>query len=144
MEQLKQYVYKTNNRYAYYIDRFKASGDDNDELTSMDELKMTNFVPTYDMWCLYCNAKDVTLRCSRCKTVAFCNRECQAKAWNIHKRHCGRDQFCICAGCGNDFAPFKCGRCPVKFCSEECCAAIIEDHKACDCDKFVELFGPEN
>ncbi|KAH9476545.1 hypothetical protein JR316_0010457 [Psilocybe cubensis] len=29
------------------------------------------------------------LKCSGCKNVFYCNRECQASAWKDHKKHCG-------------------------------------------------------
>ena len=74
--------YTTNNNFAYKYDK----GEDYE-----GELKILNFVPTYDKWCLTCGYKDARKRCSKCKSVYFCDRKCQTKAWNIHKKHCDRD-----------------------------------------------------
>ena len=68
---LVSYSYLTNNRFAYKYDR--------DNKIPEDEMKIFNFVPTYDKWCLYCDSKDCLLRCSKCKYVFFCNKECQKK-----------------------------------------------------------------
>ena len=37
--------------------------------------------------CLSCS-KECTLRCSNCKAVFFCNKECQKSAWKNHKAFC--------------------------------------------------------
>lgn len=42
--------------------------------------------------CLHCNKIDPSAkRCSGCKTVHFCGRECQAAAWPKHKEACQAD-----------------------------------------------------
>ena len=34
-------------------------------------------------------AQDTTLKkCSRCKKVKYCSKECQVKDWKNHKKHC--------------------------------------------------------
>ncbi|EQC37338.1 hypothetical protein SDRG_05556 [Saprolegnia diclina VS20] len=41
--------------------------------------------------CMGCktNANNVALKtCSKCKTALFCGKECQKKAWNMHKYEC--------------------------------------------------------
>lgn len=44
--------------------------------------------------CMCCEKKpsddiDVVLfRCSRCKRVAYCSKQCQAKDWKVHKQFC--------------------------------------------------------
>lgn len=41
--------------------------------------------------CDHCQqASANALRCSKCKTVWYCNRECQKKAWPGHKRRCNQ------------------------------------------------------
>merc|ERR1719163_1770255 len=30
-----------------------------------------------------------TTRCARCKATFFCSRDCQRKAWRLHKLECG-------------------------------------------------------
>ncbi|KZS95900.1 hypothetical protein SISNIDRAFT_464194 [Sistotremastrum niveocremeum HHB9708] len=38
--------------------------------------------------CASCAKEDVTLRCSACKHVSYCNAECQKKDWKSHKPIC--------------------------------------------------------
>jgi len=39
--------------------------------------------------CATCGSQlESPLRCSRCKTSIYCNRECQTKHWSEHKRLC--------------------------------------------------------
>ncbi len=126
--------YKTNNRYAYKYD-LKGKPDPK-------EIKYYNFTHTVDPWCLYCNKKNCTLKCSKCKIIYFCNAECQKKAWPIHKKHCGRNLFTVCILCGTaDDITFKCKNCPVKFCSKDCYDKIHIEHEEIECDIFSKLFG---
>lgn len=122
--------YKTNNKFAYLYDLTKEF--------PLSESKCYNFVPTYDPWCLYCNNKNCTLRCSKCKFVFFCNEQCQKKSWSIHKHHCKRDLFCLCIVCGKDNPSLRCDKCPVKYCSNQCKDKIEHDHKDYDCDTFSD------
>ncbi|KAI1415620.1 hypothetical protein F5Y13DRAFT_187113 [Hypoxylon sp. FL1857] len=34
-------------------------------------------------------------KCTRCKKVAYCNKECQTKAWPAHKKNCRRQNYII-------------------------------------------------
>lgn len=133
---IKAACYLSNNRYAYYADI-------SDEKMRCTEVKVYNFVPTYDKWCLYCNNHNAKMRCTRCKTIYFCNIECQKRAWSVHKKHCGRDQFILCCYCGviNKNVPsVKCDKCPVRYCSQECYNKLHTAHKDFDCDTFCALF----
>lgn len=38
--------------------------------------------------CAACNSTKSLSRCSRCKKVSYCNRECQLKDWSRHKAMC--------------------------------------------------------
>lgn len=92
--------YNTNNRFVYLYDLHENNPYKQKEVI-LHELKIINFVPTYEKWCLYCDNKDnITSKCSQCKTVYFCDKECQRKAWKIHKKHCGRNQLAYCSHCG--------------------------------------------
>lgn len=121
--------YATNNRYAYKYD----NKDDPDS-----EMKITNFVPTYDKWCLFCDNKNCSLRCSKCKYVFFCNKDCQKKSWKIHKKHCGRDLFTLCITCGVKNTEIKCEskNCKAGYCSEKCKKMIHNDHLFYDCENL--------
>lgn len=121
-----------NNVFAFKY----QSGDD-----CISEMKYTNYVPTYDKICLCCGEEGVKSKCSKCRSVYFCNKECQKLCWNIHKKHCGRNIFALCATCGNNQPKIKCDKCPVMFCNELCKSQIITNHKIFDCDKFAKLFG---
>lgn len=66
--------YATNNRFAYIYNISDESENQRLEI----ETKLYNYVPCYDKWCLYCDNKyDVNLKCSKCKTVYFCDINCQ-------------------------------------------------------------------
>lgn len=126
--------YLTNNRYAYKFDR--------DQIFPVDELKTDNFVPTYDKWCLNCDKKGCKYRCVNCKSVYFCGEECQIKSYGIHKKHCERDLFILCASCGCSEPKMKCDNCPVKWCSEICKNKMYSPHvEYKDCEFFHDVFG---
>lgn len=132
-ESCAEKTYKTSNRFAY----FDVTCD---SVNKIAEMKHLNFVPAVDHWCLYCNNKFAHMRCGQCKFVYFCNEECQRKAWSVHKKHCGRDLFCICANCGKENIPLSCADCPVKYCSDECMKIHQPLHKKCsDCKIFSVL-----
>jgi hypothetical protein len=156
-DELHRACYASNNTYAYY-------SDIGNEKNKKSDGKLYNFVPTYDKWCLYCYNKNAKSRCLGCKTVYFCNRDCQKAAWKIHKNHCGRNQFIVCATCGvpdtdttftemtekfimqpmlvkTSFLNFKCDKCPVSWCSQECKDKIYSQHKDIDCNNFSKLFS---
>lgn len=123
--------YKTNNRFAYKQDLTGVAPE--------VELKIYNFTPTYDKWCLYCDNKNCKFRCSSCKLIYYCDRECQRKSWIIHKNHCKRDLFCVCILCGKDNPKIVCDKCPVKYCSHKCKSQIEQTHKDFDCETFSQL-----
>ena len=56
----------------------------NEELNNMDIDKSSKRHK-----CIYC-LKEVngSLRCSRCRTATYCNRECQRDHWSVHKNSC--------------------------------------------------------
>ncbi len=37
-----------------------------------------------------CCGKAASLRCSKCRKVFYCGKECQARDWPIHKKECGK------------------------------------------------------
>lgn len=128
---LGNYCYATNNRYAYKKD---LNGT-----IPYDELKIYNFVPTYDAWCLYCDNKNAKFRCSKCKFIFFCNKDCQKKAWQIHRNHCGRNLFELCIMCGYNDTHIKCdNNCGVGYCSQKCKDQIGSEHEDFDCDYFKQ------
>ena len=47
--------------------------------------------PLQDLRCSYCLKchDEPPQRCSRCKNVSYCNRDCQKKHWAWHKSVCG-------------------------------------------------------
>ncbi|KAJ7021814.1 hypothetical protein C8F04DRAFT_259002 [Mycena alexandri] len=42
------------------------------------------------MVCGSCSKASGSLKCSRCRMMTYCNRECQAAHWHTHKIHCKR------------------------------------------------------
>ena len=138
---------KVDNNFAYHYclgNKYKI----------FENSKCFNFVPTYDKWCLYCDDRSEStpkLKCSRCKSVFFCDTTCQRKAWKIHKKHCGQDLFKHCITCGKEILEehqgkvwSKCDKCPVKFCSAKCHKELYASHQEFDCDYFAKTFQPLN
>jgi hypothetical protein len=55
------------------------------------------------LFCGYCEqACRRVLRCSKCKSVAYCGTDCQRRAWPNHKKRCAppRRTKSLCACCG--------------------------------------------
>ena len=137
---------KVDNYCAYKFDILQEENSDYNMKQLTNFIKIYNFVPTYDKWCLTCNKHDATKRCSKCKSVYFCSEDCQKKAWRIHKKHCGRDLFVLCATCSIELENLGsdvkcCDLCPVKFCSKNCMDKIIAAHKEFDCKYFQKTFN---
>jgi hypothetical protein len=42
----------------------------------------------YSPTCSTCLKKGILKRCSKCKKVFYCSKECQKKDWNFHKTIC--------------------------------------------------------
>ena len=45
--------------------------------------------PPEDSFCHNCSKVGKTWRCSKCKRVRYCSRECQKSHWKGHKKTCG-------------------------------------------------------
>ncbi|KAJ7769872.1 hypothetical protein B0H16DRAFT_1516670 [Mycena metata] len=45
------------------------------------------------MVCSSCSNRSGSMRCSRCKIMFYCNRECQAAHWSTHRNHCKKVQM---------------------------------------------------
>ena len=42
-----------------------------------------------ERYCLYClKLVEGSLRCSKCRTALYCDKECQLKHWSVHKNSC--------------------------------------------------------
>ncbi|AYV82579.1 MAG: hypothetical protein Hyperionvirus1_158 [Hyperionvirus sp.] len=103
IKRLGDLCYKSNNRFAYKYDLTGRVPE--------GELKIFNFVPTYDKWCLFCDKKECKQRCS------------------------------ICIACGSDAVKTKCAKCPVKYCGNDKCKKNIEKaHEEFDCNHFSIIF----
>ncbi|XP_011502049.1 PREDICTED: ankyrin repeat and MYND domain-containing protein 2 [Ceratosolen solmsi marchali] len=44
----------------------------------------------YSQICITCGEEKATKKCSKCKSVQYCDRECQRLHWFIHKKICNR------------------------------------------------------
>ena len=75
-------------------DTSNSSGvDDNNVNNLSNELGTMNIDSSShrssDRNCLYCLQKvEGSSRCSKCRTALYCNRDCQAKHWPVHKNIC--------------------------------------------------------
>jgi len=78
------------------------------------------------------NIQEKMKKCSLCKLVYYCSRECQKKDWLKHKEYCKKyreaqkeiEKKSTCSGCKKNF-PFlklqKCAGCKnARYCSEKC------------------------
>jgi hypothetical protein len=43
--------------------------------------------------CALCGKPAATARCTRCKSVVYCDRECQKSHWKAHKKICGQAEL---------------------------------------------------
>ena len=141
LEMVKEKCYQVDNNFAYKYEKYKSNASEKNLQDLTYFLKYMNFVPIYDKWCLNCGNKTATKKCGKCKSVYFCNVECQRAAWKIHSKHCGRDLFVLCINCGEKVTTLKCDDCPVRFCSENCKSKIIQPHQEIDCKYFANTFN---
>ena len=44
--------------------------------------------PTISHSCTHCTQGNATSRCSKCKLVYYCGKECQQAHWKVHKKIC--------------------------------------------------------
>lgn len=91
--------------------------------------------------CAFCSKHSDTLQtCGACKKAVYCNRECQRKDWNEHKKIClvGNlpAQLKICSGCEKKYSTLQSCRChKVAYCSKECQRMDWYRHKT-DCTEI--------
>jgi hypothetical protein len=128
-------TYNTSNFFAY-------KSDSNQNLIPF--IKSTNFIPSCEKTCIVCN-KDAQYKCTKCKSVYFCGKDCQSKAWPIHKKHCERNLFATCSVCGisdPNISFIKCSKCPIKFCSDKC--KETKNHSSEECSFLLKTYGNKN
>ncbi|XP_034299519.2 uncharacterized protein [Magallana gigas] len=84
--------------------------------------------------CSFCGQRSTNLlRCSRCKEVYYCSKDCQRGHWKEgHRKHCvavnnqvpsmGENQGNVCSFCEEESPDLlKCSRCKeVYYCSKDC------------------------
>ena len=105
--------------------------------------------------CHTCLKKDLELtRCSKCKSIYYCSKECQAKDWKVegggHKEKCVKTEVSsldasfiaqaskVCGSCGyKKIELTACSRClTAYYCSKECQVKDWkEGHHKEDCKK---------
>lgn len=63
-------------------------------LAAFDILKQSimghNVFADQTAYCDACNEENPSKKCSKCKQVQYCDRECQRLHWFIHKKTCGK------------------------------------------------------
>ena len=90
------------------------------------------------LFCGYCEqACRRVLRCSKCKSVAYCGTDCQRKAWPNHKKRCvpPRHTKSLCACCGALSEVANCdalvavgSSTPCKVCGETGTGDPVQEH----------------
>jgi len=77
---------------AVNVNKEKDSGGNDDDDNLNDELSNMSIDNSRDSshrHCLYClKVVKGSMRCSKCRTALYCNRECQLKHWPVHKNIC--------------------------------------------------------
>lgn len=51
-------------------------------------------------YCSTCGQEKPDKKCSKCKAVQYCDRECQRLHWFMHKKNCPRLLAAVLAGAG--------------------------------------------
>jgi len=66
------------------------NNDDDDNLNDeISNMSIDNSRSGTSRYCLYClKTVEGSMRCSKCRTALYCNRECQLKHWPVHKNSC--------------------------------------------------------
>lgn len=68
--------------------------DKENQLTAYEVVKQTingqRGFPDTAILCSACGDENPDKKCSKCKQVQYCDRECQRIHWQIHKKECGR------------------------------------------------------
>ena len=81
--------------------------------------------------CASCMAPCIGLKCSRCKGVTYCSRECQKSDWKRHKETCEERMKQNCCVCNEPGSYLKCARCKIPvYCSRDCQKIHWKSHKA--------------
>lgn len=57
---------------------------------SETDRKVSNLVAQEEIsrFCAQCSKPNCTKRCSECKNIYYCSKECQKNHWNVHKKNC--------------------------------------------------------
>jgi len=71
-------------------DNNSNSNDDDDNKLNDEVSNMSINSNSYsNRHCLCClKAVEGSMRCSKCRTALYCNRDCQLKHWPVHKNSC--------------------------------------------------------
>lgn len=56
----------------------------------MNQKFVLGFTDSDALICHTCGEEKATKKCSKCKAVQYCDRECQRLHWFIHKKNCAR------------------------------------------------------
>ena len=81
----------SNNCNDGDVSNAKKDSSNNDDDNISNELGSMNIDnhSSSNRNCLYCLQKvEGSSRCSKCRTALYCNRDCQAKHWPVHKNIC--------------------------------------------------------
>ena len=67
-----------------------SNDDDNDNNLNNERSNMSiDTSRSSSRNCLYClKVVEGSMRCSKCRTALYCNRDCQLKHWPVHKNSC--------------------------------------------------------
>ena len=94
-----QGVDQSHTEAIEWISKAASQGDENaiNTLKNLDKYEGRITTPSSTVnsnttFCSYCNKPEPPNRCQQCRSVSYCNRECQIKHWtrkpNGHKKQC--------------------------------------------------------
>lgn len=72
--------------YKFFSQIFKFLVEQMDRSDRYIESKSLNALYTHE--CYVCKKTEDTKRCSKCKSISYCDRKCQEKDWPRHKLEC--------------------------------------------------------
>jgi len=134
-----RYIYKQSRYGIFWINRTKKNGHE-------DAAQMADLFERL-VWsgCGFCGKESPSLRCTSCKTVAYCNKDCQTQHWKAgYKQECKAPEILtrklenyenMCGQCFKSQPKVACSRCQDSFyCNKECFQAAWPVHKS-QCQK---------
>lgn len=90
-ECVREFPFRENLSFQQIV---RQLADKENHLSALEVIKQTlngqRGFQDVNMLCSACGDENPDKKCSKCKQVQYCDRECQRIHWQIHKKECGR------------------------------------------------------